>query len=139
VFGYSYGDEYRDRDGRVRERWRHFGCPPAQHDGARPVLRIVPERFFDRAVQRLGQVGIDLESEEFNRTFVVRCQDRRFATDLLSPEMMELLLGTRGRPRPRRRPAVPGRRGPLGGGPAPTWLTSLAGRAGFGGGRRAPR
>lgn len=97
VFDYSYFDEYRDRDGRVRERWRHFSCALAQHDGAWPELRIVPERLVDRAVQRLGQVDIDLESEEFNRTFVVRCEDRKFATDLLSPEMMELLLGTRGR------------------------------------------
>jgi len=97
VFDYSYYDEYRDRSGRVRERWRHFTCALAQHDGAWPELQVMRERLVDRAVQKLGPVDIDLESEEFNRTFVVRCEDRKFATDLLSPEMMELLLDTRGK------------------------------------------
>lgn len=96
VRAFDYGYAERSRDGE-RERWRLFSCAMARHDGRWPEVAILPERVFDRALQALSPIDVDVESEEFNRTFVVRCDDRKFATDLLSPEMMELLLTTRGR------------------------------------------
>ena len=39
---------------------------------------------------------IDFESEEFNRLFAVRCEDRRFANALIDPRMIEVLLATKG-------------------------------------------
>jgi hypothetical protein len=57
-----------------------------------PPLSVDPESFLDRFVGRLTGNDIDLESEEFNRTFTVSCPDRKFASDVLHPQMMEYLL-----------------------------------------------
>jgi hypothetical protein len=57
-----------------------------------PPLSVDPENFLDRFVGRLTGNDIDLESDEFNRAFTVRCTDRKFASDVLHPQMMELLL-----------------------------------------------
>lgn len=57
-----------------------------------PPLSVDPENFLDRFVGRLTGNDIDLESEEFNRTFTVSCPDRKFASDVLHPQMMEYLL-----------------------------------------------
>jgi hypothetical protein len=57
-----------------------------------PPLSVDPESFLDRFVGRLTGTDIDLESEEFNRSFTVSCPDRKFAFDVLHPQMMEFLL-----------------------------------------------
>jgi hypothetical protein len=57
-----------------------------------PPLSVDPENFLDRFVGRITGQDIDLESEEFNRTFTVRSPDRKFASDVLNPRMMEFLL-----------------------------------------------
>ena len=57
-----------------------------------PPLRVDPENFLDRVVGRLTGNDIDLESEDFNRAFTVSCPDRKFASDVLHPQMMEFLL-----------------------------------------------
>jgi hypothetical protein len=58
-------------------------------------LSVDPENFLDRFVGRLTGNDIDMESEEFNRTFTVSCPDRKFASDVLHPQMMEFLLAHR--------------------------------------------
>jgi hypothetical protein len=57
-----------------------------------PPLSVDPENFLDRFVGRLTGNDIDLESEDFNRAFTVSCPDRKFASDVLHPQMMEYLL-----------------------------------------------
>ena len=57
-----------------------------------PDLSVTPEGFLGRMVGRLTNTDIELESEEFNRAFTVRADDRKFATDVLHPRMMEHLL-----------------------------------------------
>lgn len=57
-----------------------------------PALSVEPEGFFGRIVGRLTNHDIELESEQFNRAFTVHCPDRKFATDVLDPRMMEYLL-----------------------------------------------
>ena len=57
-----------------------------------PDLSVTPEGFFGRVVGRLTNTDIELESEAFNRAFTVRSADRKFATDVLHPQMMEYLL-----------------------------------------------
>lgn len=59
---------------------------------AAPDLSVSPEGFFGRLVGRLTNNDIELESEAFNRAFTVHCSDRKFATDVLHPLMMEYLL-----------------------------------------------
>ena len=58
-----------------------------------PALEVTPEGFVKRFVGRLTGHDSELESEDFNRTFTVTCPDRKFASDVLHPRMMEYLLG----------------------------------------------
>ena len=60
-----------------------------------PRLEVTPEGFFGRALGKLTNRDIQLESEEFNRAFTVTSDDRRFASDMLHPRLMEQLLRTR--------------------------------------------
>lgn len=57
-----------------------------------PDLEVSPENLFGRVIGRLTDSDIELESEDFNRAFTVRSPDRKFASDLLHPPMMEFLL-----------------------------------------------
>ena len=57
-----------------------------------PTLQVTPEGMFSRMVGRLTNRDIELESEDFNRAFTVTCPDRKFASDVLHPRMMEYLL-----------------------------------------------
>lgn len=50
-----------------------------------PRLEVSPENFFGRALGKLTNRDIQLESEEFNRAFTVVSSDRRFAYDILHP------------------------------------------------------
>jgi hypothetical protein len=76
--------------------WHAFTCALAQHNGAWPAIRIAKEGVVDKAFQMVGLPDIDFESEEFNRMFVVQCADRKFASALIDPLMMDLLLSTKG-------------------------------------------
>lgn len=96
VFDYSYYDEYKDKNGQVHKSWKHFSCALVRHDGGFPDLRVTKEGLVDKATHVLGTGDIDFESEEFNRTFVVRADDRRFASAFIDPQMMEILLKTGG-------------------------------------------
>lgn len=60
-----------------------------------PHLRVSPEGMVKRFFGRLTNSDIELESEDFNRAFTVNCEDRKFATDVLHPRMMEYLLTLR--------------------------------------------
>lgn len=60
-----------------------------------PRLEVAPEHWLGRMVGRLTNRDIELESEDFNRAFTVTCPDRKFASDVLHPQMMEFLLGHR--------------------------------------------
>ncbi len=57
-----------------------------------PDLLVVREGGFGRALGRLRNDDIQLESEEFNRAFTVRCDDRKFASAVLNARVMEQLL-----------------------------------------------
>lgn len=57
-------------------------------------LRIRPEGMLDKLAGALGFDDIDFESSEFSRRFHVKCADKRFAYDVITPRMMEFLLGS---------------------------------------------
>lgn len=59
-----------------------------------PELCVRREGMFDRLTAFLGFDDIDFESEAFSRKFHVKCSDKRFAYDLLHPQMMEYMLAT---------------------------------------------
>jgi hypothetical protein len=57
-----------------------------------PALSVQPEGIFGRVIGRLTNTDIELESEDFNRAFTVRCPSRKFAFDILHPQMIETLM-----------------------------------------------
>ncbi|HRQ73365.1 MAG TPA: hypothetical protein PLU35_10090 [Phycisphaerales bacterium] len=59
-----------------------------------PDLLIRREGVFDKLAGAFGFPDINFESSEFSRRFHVRCRDRKFAYDVVTPRMMEFLLAT---------------------------------------------
>lgn len=59
-------------------------------------LLIRKEGVMDKVGQFVGFDDINFESAEFSRTFYVKCDDRRFAYDVINPEAMEHLLAQPG-------------------------------------------
>jgi hypothetical protein len=75
-----------------REVSHDFGVVALRVGASFPPLEVSPEGMFSRLVGRLTNRDIELESEDFNRAFTVTCPDRKFASDVLHPRMMEFLL-----------------------------------------------
>lgn len=96
VFDYAYYEEIKDANGKSYKRWQYANCAMARHNGLWPEVHISRRRVLDAVADKLALPDITLESEAFNRTFRVQCADARFATALLDPDMMELLLHTEG-------------------------------------------
>ncbi|MDQ3052622.1 MAG: DUF3137 domain-containing protein [Actinomycetota bacterium] len=57
-----------------------------------PHLMVAPEWFLSRAIGKLANTDVLLESEDFNRAFTVISANARFASDVLHPRMMQFLL-----------------------------------------------
>ncbi len=85
-------DEAREREVRIR----HYSCAVLEVEAVWPHLRIRPEGRFDKVVAGLGLRDIEFESEEFNRQFHVSCDDVRFASDFVDPQIMDLLVQSEG-------------------------------------------
>ncbi len=75
-----------------REVSHDFGVVALEVGASFPALEVSPEGMFSRLIGRLTNRDIELESEDFNRAFTVTCPDRKFASDILHPRMMEFLL-----------------------------------------------
>lgn len=80
----------------TNDGWHWFDCALAQLDASWPLLQVVHQGLMEKAVDLFTGDPIRFESEEFNRTFHVACEDRRFASALIDPQMMQFLLETRG-------------------------------------------
>jgi hypothetical protein len=90
-FDYTY--KTQTSNGKTTSTTTHtFSVLALRMGVAMPSLSIDPENFLDRFVGRITGQDIDLESEDFNRAFTVTCPDRKFASDVLHPQMMEYLL-----------------------------------------------
>jgi hypothetical protein len=96
VFDYSYVTTRTttDANGHTRtDRDTHPFSVVVMNTGAvMPALSVAPEGMVSRFFGRLTNSDIELESEDFNRAFRVTCPNRRFASDVLHPRMMELVL-----------------------------------------------
>jgi hypothetical protein len=57
-----------------------------------PVLSLRPEGFLDHLGHALGIEDINFESDEFNRRFAVKCEDRKFAYGVIHQGAMDYLL-----------------------------------------------
>ena len=60
-----------------------------------PRLDLVPEDIGTRVLSQFGLADIDLESAEFNRTWRVLSDDKRYAIDVVDPRMMLALMRNR--------------------------------------------
>ena len=60
--------------------------------GTCPETIVRREGIFDRVKGMLGFDDIDFESDDFSRRFHVSSDDKRFAYDLISQEMIEFML-----------------------------------------------
>jgi hypothetical protein len=90
-FDYEY--ETSSGSGKDRRTTTHsFSIVALSMGVSLPSLRVDPENFIERVVGRVTNSDIDLELEDFNRAFTVTCPDRKFASDVLHPQMMEFLL-----------------------------------------------
>ena len=88
------GNPFETREKEVRRR--QFTCAVLEVRGLWPHLRIRPEGRFDKVLGGLGLRDIEFESDEFNRYFHVTCDNNRFASDFVDPQMMDLLVGSEG-------------------------------------------
>ncbi len=57
-----------------------------------PDLLIRREGLFDKLTDAFGFDDIDFESAEFSRRFHVKSPDKRFAYDVIHPQMMQFLM-----------------------------------------------
>ena len=90
-FDYLY--KTRSGSGKNRRTTTHRYSVLALSLGVRvPDLAVRPQSFVDKVVDVVVDNDIELESEEFNRTFTVTSPDRKFASDVLHPRLMEHLL-----------------------------------------------
>lgn len=92
AFDYSYQTHSTDSKGnRTTSTHRYAVCAVGMPTQL-PRLEVTHENVLTRAGRALGFADIELESEDFNRKFRVSCPDRKFATDVLHPRQMDMLL-----------------------------------------------
>lgn len=92
AFDYSYETHSSDGRGGRTTTTHHYCVTALQLPSYLPMLQVTPENVLTRIGHTLGLDDIDLESEDFNRKFRVHANDRKFASDCLTPRTMQALL-----------------------------------------------
>ena len=92
AFDYKYQTHSSDSNGNRTTTTHRYGVAALQLSAYLPRLQVTPENVFTRIGSAFGIEDIELESEDFNRRFRVHANDRKFASDVLTPRTMEALL-----------------------------------------------
>ena len=92
VCDYWYYDESTDSKGSRSRTYHRFSVAEVQVAAWMPHVSIGRENFLTSAIEHAGFHDIEFESEEFNRAFRVKSEDRKFAFDLIDARMMAFLL-----------------------------------------------
>ena len=92
AFDYWYYDESSDSEGRTSRSYHRFDCVLTLVDARCPRLSISEETVLTRLADALTFHDIQFESEEFNKRFNVRGDDKRFASAFCDARMMDWLL-----------------------------------------------
>jgi hypothetical protein len=80
-------------NGKTTQTQTHYYAIHSLHlPRALPELRVGPEGFFSSIASMVSVHDIEFESEDFNRAYKVRSGDRKFASDVINPQMMQFLL-----------------------------------------------
>lgn len=96
AFDYRYVTRSTDSKGHSTTTTHRFGVCAVPLPVALGTVEVRPEDLFTRAAAAVGLMpSVDLESEAFNRRFLVRASDRKLASDVLSPRTMQFLLSAR--------------------------------------------
>jgi len=93
---YWYYEESSDGRGGRSRNYSYFSVVVADLSCSVPHISIERESLLTKLADHLGFHDIDFESEEFNRSFRVRSDDREFAFQLIDARMMQWLLATGG-------------------------------------------
>jgi hypothetical protein len=90
---YQYDAESTDSHGRRSRTTHRYSVVAVGLPTVLPRLEVTPEGLLRRAAAAVGLGSdIELESEDFNRHFVVHARQPKFASDVLTPRTMEALL-----------------------------------------------
>jgi hypothetical protein len=92
AFDYKYEESSTDSKGNSSTTTYRFGVCVIRIPCAMPGLHVGKENLFTRIGSFVGMTDIEFESDDFNRAFLVKCEDAKFASDVLHPRTMELLL-----------------------------------------------
>ena len=92
AFDYSYVTSSTDAHGNRQSRTHRYAVCALSLPTFLPSLTVSPENVLTRIAGALGFDDVEFESEEFNRRFRVRAEDRKCASDILHPRTLELLL-----------------------------------------------
>jgi len=94
LFDYWYYDQTSDARGNRSRQYHRFTCALATIPAACPRFQLGYENFLTRLGDHLGLNDVELEYDDFNRRFRVKCADQKFAFSLLDGQIMEWLLGS---------------------------------------------
>src|SRR5262249_53195104 len=90
-FTYRYQTE--TSNGKTTQTENHWFAIYSLHlPRSLPELRVSKEGIFSSIARKIGIHDIEFESEDFNRAFKVKADDRKFAYDVVNPQMMQLLM-----------------------------------------------
>lgn len=96
AFDYSFQTHSTDSNGNTTTQTHYFSVVATGLAASLPRLQVTKEGLFGSLGRALGFHDIELENEEFNKRFKVKCEDRKFAYDVLHPRMMQMLLAADG-------------------------------------------
>lgn len=95
VLCFTYRYKTETSDGKTTSTETHyFSIYSARLQRPLPTLHVSREGIFGSLARAVGIHDIEFESEQFNKTFKVKGDDRKFASDVLNPQMMQFLLHT---------------------------------------------
>jgi hypothetical protein len=92
AFDYTYETHSSNGKGGQTTTTHHYVVTSLQLPTYLPQLQVTPENMMTRLGNAFGLEDIELESEDFNRSFRVHARDRKFACDVLTPRTMQMLL-----------------------------------------------
>ncbi|MGH3621231.1 MAG: hypothetical protein ACRDQ5_05490 [Sciscionella sp.] len=91
AFEYVYHEHRGGGDKRHTVTYRNL-VASLRTPAPRPTLELSRKGFGRRLLGIVGVRDLRLESEEFNKAFLIRTENDRFAYDVLHPRMMEWML-----------------------------------------------
>ncbi|MCC7193748.1 MAG: hypothetical protein IT444_13310 [Phycisphaeraceae bacterium] len=96
ICGFDYHYQTYSTDSKGRRTTHHHYFSAVLLDCGLPMrpMLIRPEGFFDKVTEFFGYDDIDFESAAFSKAFYVKCEDKKWAFDVIQQSTMEFLLAS---------------------------------------------